>query len=198
MFNWKFGATVDILSPRLSGPRIVSFSQTFGHSDMASSCPTFVPWKMKCSCYEKSTCICGREEYYEIAGPTSHQKFRSNCCDVLHHRFNFATCGGGVQNRIGVFNKINETVYEFVACKEERLSYFIYLDTSRRSSHRWTMGPNLDERDRLQHTPQSFALCPNNVVSWFSICTNNMKILFSHNLVGFEIRGQNFCELFES
>ena len=108
------------------------------------------------------------------------------------------TCGGGVQNRIGVFNKINETVYEFVACKEERLSYFIYLDTSRRSSHRWTMGPNLDERDRLQHTPQSFALCPNNVVSWFSICTNNMKILFSHNLVGFEIHGQNFCKLFES
>ena len=139
---------------------------------MPKSCPNSrVRMKIECPCFEHPRCVCGREKFYEVAGPTSFQKLRSNCCDVLHHRFNFATCGGGVQNRVGVFNKINETVYEFEACKEERLSYFIYVDKTN-SRNRWTMGPNLDEDDRLQHTPMSFALCPNNVVSWFSLCSN--------------------------
>ena len=163
-FNWKVGITYYLSN---GSPYVTDI---YGHSDIASSCPTFVPWKKRCTCFDYPKCVCGREEFYEIAGPTSRQKLRSNCCDVLHHRFNFATCGGGVQNRVGVFNKINETVYEFEACKEEGLSYFIYLDKNR---YRWTMGPNLDNDDRLQHTPMSFALCPNNVVSWFSLCSNS-------------------------
>jgi len=106
---------------------------------------------------------------------------------VLHHRYNFATCGGGVKNRIGIFNKINETVYEFVACKEERLSYFIYVDKNVKRN-RWTMGPNLNEQNRLQHTgSRANALCPNNIVSWFSLCET-----YTHSLAGFENFGREF------
>ncbi|CAG5076977.1 Oidioi.mRNA.OKI2018_I69.PAR.g8602.t1.cds [Oikopleura dioica] len=163
-------------SPDTSPPMDINLTRA--HADKPSKCPNYYnKWLYRCPCYKQSTCSCGREEHFEIAAPTSRQSLTSSCCEELYHRYTFQTCNGDYSNRVAKFTKVNSTVYEYVACKEEGLSYYIYVDRKISFSPRWTMGPSLDPEERLQHTPISDALCPNQIVSWFSICDPTL-----HNL----------------